>query len=459
MTVPGADPASDEPDAPREARKRGRRVTRRAVLAGAAGAAAATVLGGAGRGCAGPDRRTQVAVVWSGHELAMFREVLRGYPEPVEVISVGDDIDALVRARQRGGTSPDVAILPRPGLVRGYVERGWLAPMRPHIRARFPTTWNALLRLDGEVYGAWVKAAVQSLFWYLPSLVDGLPATWDGLVTQVRRRAAGTGTGTITGAAAPLAVGAADGWTLTNWLNNMLALTVPPGSAVDEELAAGEPRWHDPAVREALAQLARVWSTPGAFPGGGERALVTQFDASVVQVTSGEAAMLCGGDFVASFAEGFPPEPPDGGLGWFRFPGQQPGGESAVVGGDAAVVLHDSPAGHDLVEWLTRPGAFRPWLDSGGYLTPSDSVQIGDYPEGRTRELARDIRQPQVRFGLTDRLPGTVNGRDGFGSWLVVQDFFGQVSESAPDVEAAVDRATDRLNAAVVAAREDLADA
>jgi Bacterial extracellular solute-binding protein len=428
-----------------------RRVTRRAVLTGAAGAAAATVLGAAGRGCA--DRRTQVAVVWSGHELALFRRVLQDYPGSVEVISVGDDIDALIRARQRGGTSPDVAILPRPGLIRGYVERGWLAPMRPHIRSRFPTSWNALLRIGGEVYGAWMKAAVQSLFWYLPSLVEEPPATWEDLVTQVRRRAGSAGGG----AAAPLAVGAADGWTLTNWLNNMLALTVPPGSAVDEALAVGEPRWHDPAVREAFAQLARVWSTPGAFPGGGRRALVTQFDASVVQVTSGDAAMMCGGDFVASFAERIPPDPPDRSLDWFRFPALR-GGGPVVVGGDAAVVLHDSAAGHALVEWLTRPGAFRPWLDAGGYLTPCDSVLIGDYPEGRTRELARDIRQ-EFRFDLTDRLPGTVNGRDGFGSWLVMQDFFAQVSEPSPDVEAAIDRATDRLNAAVVTAREDLADA
>ena len=106
-------------------------VTRRAVVTGAAGAAAAAMLGAAGRGCAGPDGRTQVAVVWSGHELALFRRVLRGYPREVEVISVGDDIDALIRARQRAGTSPDVAILPRPGLIRGYGMAGALGPARP----------------------------------------------------------------------------------------------------------------------------------------------------------------------------------------------------------------------------------------------------------------------------------------------------------------------------------------
>jgi ABC-type glycerol-3-phosphate transport system substrate-binding protein len=426
------------------------RLTRRAVLRGAAGAAAATVLGGAGSGCAGSGGRTQVAVVWTGHELAMFRRVLRDYPEPIDVISAGDDIDALVRARQRAGTSPDVAIVPRPGLIRGYVERGWLAPIQARVKARFPPTWNDQLRVDGEVFGAWVKSAHKSLFWYLPSLLSGPPSTWDELVAYVGERAAASGP-------APLAIGAADGWALTDWLDNLLAATVPARSGLDHDLAAGEPRWGHAAVREAFAEVARVWSVPGAFPGGGRRALVTQFDASVIEVTGGEAVMMGGADFVTGFAEQFPPEPPDRGLGWFRFPPVD-GTQRVVVGGDAAVVLHDSPAGHRLVEWLTRPGAFDPWLEAGGYLTPSDSAAMADYPPGFTRELAQDIRQPSVRFDLSDQLPGTASGRDGVGSWLVLQDFFADVTAPSPDVGAAIDRAVGRLDEAVVAAREVLAD-
>jgi ABC-type glycerol-3-phosphate transport system substrate-binding protein len=404
-------------------------------------------------GCAGG--RTQVAVVWTGHELAMFRRVLDDYRESVEVISAGDDIDALIRARQRSGTSPDVAILTRPGLIRGYVDRGWLAPMRSPIVARGSARWNQLLRFgaDRHLYGAWVKAAQKSLFWYRPSLLDrDPPDTWDALVAYVVDQAAGPGP-------APLAIGAADGWVATDWLDNLIAAIVPVG--IEDDLARGEPRWGERPVREAFEQLARVWSVPGAFPGGGRRALLTQFDASVIQVTEGEAVMTCEADFVAGFADRFPPNDGDGGddgdIEWFPFPAvdREP---PVVVGGDAAVVLHDSPAGHELVEWLTRAGSFRPWLDEGGYMTPNLSVTLGDYPPGDVRRLAEDVRSDDVRFDLSDRLPGSASGRDGGGSWLVLQDFFSDVARPHPDVGAAIDRAVGRLDEAVVAAREDQAD-
>jgi hypothetical protein len=437
-------------------------LTRRDLLRGAASTLAATgVAGGLATGaatlsgCAGIGGRTQVAVVWTGHELAMFRRVLEGYPEPVEVISAGDDIDALVRARQRSGTSPDVAILTRPGLIEGYVDRGWLAPMRSPIAARCSSRWNQLLRFGGDrhLYGAWVKAAHKSLFWYRPSLLDrDPPDTWDALVSYVVDQAAGSGP-------APLAIGAADGWVATDWLDNLIAAIVPVG--LEDDLARGEPRWGERPVREAFEHLARVWSVPGAFPGGGRRALLTQFDASVIQVTEGEAVMTCEADFVEGFADRFPPNDGDGGGGddieWFPFPAvdREP---PVVVGGDAAVVLHDSPAGHELVEWLTRGGSFRPWLDEGGYMTPNLSVGLGDYPPGDVRRLAEDVRSDDVRFDLSDRLPGSASGRDGGGSWLVLQDFFSDVARPHPDVDAAIDRAVGRLDESVVAAREDEAD-
>lgn len=85
------------------------RLRRRTLLrAAAAGAAAATA------GCAGGGRGVQVAVVWSGGELAPFRAVVARYGSPVHVVSAGNDIDAFLRARQLAGTSPDVAILPGP---------------------------------------------------------------------------------------------------------------------------------------------------------------------------------------------------------------------------------------------------------------------------------------------------------------------------------------------------------
>ena len=202
---------------------------------------------------------------------------------------------------------------------------------------------------------------------------------------------------------------------LTDWLENLLAaLDDDPESNLHEDLAAGQPRWGAAVVREAFGELARVWSVPGAFPGGGRRALLTQFDASVIQVTDREAVMTCEGDFVADVAGRFPPEGDPEGLVTFGFPAvgdRQP----VVVGGDAAVVLHDSPAGHELVEWLTRPESFRPWLQDGGFLSPNGQVTADDYPPGFTRSLVPEIQSPDPALRPLRPAPGRVQraGRRG----------------------------------------------
>src|SRR5262249_55617327 len=137
------------------------------------------------------------------------------------------------------------------------------------------------------------------------------PGTWDDLKELVCRLAK-------SGATAPLAIGAADGWVLTDWLENLLiALT---SDCEDAGLVSGEVHWGIPPVRPALALLPTVWSVPGAFPDGPGRALLTQQEESVVQVVAERrAAMVFEGDFVAAVANRFRPAgaPP---LSRFRFP-------------------------------------------------------------------------------------------------------------------------------------------
>jgi ABC-type glycerol-3-phosphate transport system substrate-binding protein len=428
--------------------------TRRAVLRTAAAGALAGLAGTVGTaglaGCTGTGRGTgavEVAVVWSGGELAEFRRVVRDYPGRVEVVSARDDIDALLSARHQAGALPDVAILSRPGLVASYAGRGWLEPLPDRLAGRFPDPWADLLRVGGTLFGAWVKAAHKSLFWYLPSLLPDPPSTWGGLVDAVR--AIGE-----PGGPAPLSIGAADGWVLTDWLENLLA-SLDEGDLY-RRLAAAEPAWQSGPVRVALDELARVWGTSGAFPGGGRRALLTQFDESVIQVVSGrQAVMVFEADFVSAVEEQF--HPPHGAepLRTFRFPalGRQ---VPLIVGGDAAVVLRGSRAGQDFVDWLTGPDAFRPWIDSGGYLSPNLTIPDTHYPAGRARELAGEIREPSggLRFDLSDQLPGRLSGQT---FWTILQDFFASVSGRASARSDAVDGTVRRLDQAVRRYRRDAA--
>ncbi|RQW98355.1 extracellular solute-binding protein [Micromonospora inaquosa] len=412
------------------------RARRRTLLRAAAAGATALAAG-----CSGGTRSVQVAVVWSTSELDRFREVVAGYPAPVQVVSAGNDIDAFLRARHLAGTSPDVAILPRPGLVTEYAERGWLSPVRASTGYAVPAELGELLTAEGQRYGVWVKAAHKSLVWHLPSMLPVQPVDWDALVRRTQELAA---LARRDGGPAPLAIGAADGWVLTDWFENVLADVAPESY---NALARPDADWQGRPVREALDRLAGLWSINGAFVGGGRRALLTQYEESVIQVVhTRRAVMLVGADFTADVANPFRrgSEAPV----TFRFPGTQPGGGPLIVGGDAAVAFADARGGVELVEWLTRADSFQPWLRAGGYLSPNTNVTIGSYRDGVGQRLAMEMRAPgTLRFDLSDQLPGAFTGSDGVGIWRIMQGFFADVTDGVRASEA-IRRVTGLLAAA-----------
>ncbi|TDC77900.1 extracellular solute-binding protein [Micromonospora sp. KC606] len=417
------------------------RLGRRTLLRAAAAATAT-----AATACSGGERSVQVAVVWSGAELGRFREVVAGYGAPVRVVSAGNDIDAFLRARHLAGTSPDVAILPRSGLVVEYAQRGWLSELSPAASYAVPPGMADLLAADRRRYGVWVKAAHKSLFWYFRSMLPEPPATWDHLVAITRRLGARARAGI---APAPLAVGAADGWVLTDWFENVLADVTAPGYY--EALARGEADWQSRPVRTALDRLAELWSIDGAFPGGPRRALLTQYEESVIQVVHHRrATMVFEGDFVDDVSTRFRrgPERPS----TFRFPGARVADRPLILGGDAAVAFAGSTRGVELVRWLSDGAAFQPWLRAGGYLSPNVTVPLESYRDPVRRSLAAELRTAEsVRFDLSDRLPGPFTGSDGVGIWRIMQDFFADVTDGVAAAEA-VRRATGQLAAAARAA-------
>ncbi|MFI6783413.1 hypothetical protein [Micromonospora sp. NPDC050276] len=412
------------------------RASRRTLLRAAAAGATALATG-----CSGGARSVQVAVVWSTSELDRFRDVVAGYPAPVQVVSAGNDIDAFLRARHLAGTSPDVAILPRPGLVTEYAQRGWLSPVRPSTGYAVPSGLGELLTAEEQRYGVWVKAAHKSLVWHLPSMLAAQPANWDALVQRTKELGARA---RRDGGPAPLAIGAADGWVLTDWFENVLADVAPESY---HTLAQPGADWQGQPVREALDRLAGLWSIDGAFVGGGRRALLTQYEEAVIQVVhTRRAVMLLGADFTADVVGPFQrgPEAPV----TFRFPGTRSGGGPLIVGGDAAVAFADARGGVELVEWLTRAESFQPWLREGGYLSPNTNVSISSYKDGVAQGLAMEMRAPgTLRFDLSDQLPGAFTGSDGVGIWRIMQGFFADVTDGVRASEA-IRRATGLLAAA-----------
>jgi alpha-glucoside transport system substrate-binding protein len=371
--------------------------------------------------CGGPARGIRVAVGWSGWELTQFRRVLSRFPErgtwSVSVQSAGNDLNALVRNRVARTAAPDVALVQQPRMVRNDPELFASLDPGPGI----PADWANLLVSGGRSHGTWFKAAHKSVVWYRPDRMIGEPPRdWDAWVAMCRAMAAR--------GHPPLAIGAADGWALTDWFENVL-LSIDP--ATYQRLAGGASLWGHASVLEALRRVGDVWAIRGAFPGGPRRALLTQFDGALVEVfRHGRAAMVAGADFYYPIIERYGSSP----ARWFRFPAvDRP---PLIVAGDAAVLLRDSEGGHALIRWLADPAAAGIWAREGGLL--SVNPRVTGYP-GNLSTLAAEIRERPV-FDLSDQLGGRLAGADGRGTWQIFQDFFTEVAVRGTPPEAAARR-------------------
>ncbi|MEV0843222.1 ABC transporter substrate-binding protein [Actinocatenispora sera] len=416
---------------------------RRTLLA--AGAAAATV---PLTGCTSAGHGLEVVCAWGGPELAAFRKVLAGFTARTGhsvriVVANGNGVDAMLSARLAAGNRPDVAVFSEPSLITRYAKDGHLVVLPDAYVAGLPDYWSSLAGVDGTLYGCWLKIAHKSLFWYRQSelfpsadgnpLLARTPSTWTELVDLVHHWP-------VPGQA-PLAIGAADGWVLTDWFENVLASlnsNDQTGNAYDA-LVSPHATWDVELVRDALRNLGDLWALPHALPYGGARALLTPFDASVAQVFGEHrAGLLFEGDFVAPIVKGLHP---DDEPSYFPFPPVQDRRRPQIVGGDLAVLLRRSGPGLRLMKYLTTRAAATPWVQAGFLVAPYlDNLRI-EYPR-RLRRLAREINDPraEIRFDLSDQLTGTLIGDDGKGSWLILSDFFRAVTGGRP-IERAVDEA------------------
>src|SRR5262245_47370176 len=94
-------------------------------------------------------RTLEVIATWSGAEQANFRAVLdeseRRTHATVHYTSGGNDIAVIVNSRLAGGSPPDIAFLPQPGVVAELAHRGVLKPItgaaEQAVRLNYSDAW------------------------------------------------------------------------------------------------------------------------------------------------------------------------------------------------------------------------------------------------------------------------------------------------------------------------------
>ena len=371
----------------------------------------------------------EVAAVWTGAEQDNFMKVMDEFKKrtgaKVNFVPTGNNTSTFLGTKIQGGQPPDVAFLPQVGVLHQFADKGWLKPLGPDAKAQleknFSKGWVDLGAWKGKQYGVYAKAANKSLVWYNTKAFEAAgittpPKTWKDFLSTAQ---------TLSDAGSPaVSIGGADGWTLTDWFENVYLSQAGPQKY--DELAAHKIKWTDPSVKDALTTLAQLWGKNDLIAGGTKGALNTEFPKSVTQTFSGNtpAAMVFEGDFVAANINGDTKAKLGTDAKVFPFPAV--GSQAPVVsGGDVAVALKDNKGAQALLTFLASTDAAEIWAAQGGILSPNKEMDQSKYKDAITAQIAKQLLAAgdNFRFDMSDQAPAAFGGTAGIGEWKDLQDF------------------------------------
>jgi len=378
---------------------------------------------GTGEGGDVPEGDGEIIVtsLWGGTEEEAFVAVLDAFEEATGIVATYEpnrtDYATVLRSRIQGGNPPDVAIIPGIGTLRSLARDESLISIadlglnQADFEGNYAPGILDVGVVDDELYGIMVKLNSKATIFYSPERFAEMsvePAeTWDDLMalTESIKDAGST----------PWALGAQDGWTLTDWFEIMYLKM--HGTDAYDTLFSADGDWTDATVQATIDKMLELL-TEDNIDGGVDGSLATLFVAAIGKVfsTSPSAELYYGGGFVGGIATGSDVNPalagqegPDGAINWFGFPTIDGNGEGLVTyGGDVmAALVRDSDVA-EFMEYLTTAEAGNVWAAGGTIISPIKGVDTSVYPTILIQNEAEQVTSATaVRFDGSDLLPGT----------------------------------------------------
>ena len=389
----------------------------------AAGITATAGYGGKARHSA---KSIEVLSLWGGSEKDAFIKVTDAFTKNTGIdvkYTTARNFVPELRTRLAAGDPPDVAIIPRPGVLADFANQGSVKELtklglsKAYLSARYSPAWISLGTVAGKIYGVAAKANSKSVVWYRPDVFKKYklkPAkTWAQLLAITKTLKAKGHT--------PWAQGAGPGssWTLTDWFENIYARTAGP--AKYQKLFTGKGSFSDGSVKTALKDMLQILNGRYLY-GGVQGALGTGFVDGIGQVfgTNPHADLYMEGGFVGGIAT----QQVNTGLvvgktiNSFPFPTINPKYDSPLVGGgDLACAFKDSPEVRQFLKYISSPQAGTIWVSTGAIVSPNKQVKAGAYPNLLVRKEAAQVAGAKVfRFDGSDLLPGSLG--DDWGATL-----------------------------------------
>lgn len=329
-----------------------------------------------------------------------------------------DGIDKLIKTKIQAGDTPDIALLPQPGVVASVVELGAAFPLDDVLdTAELESSMVAGAldagEVDGELYGLLTSMNVKSLIFYPKKAFEEAgyeaPQSLDDLTALADQIKSDGGTPWCL----TMESGDATGWVATDWMEDLVMRY--GGVEAYNQWVSHEIPFTDPVVKEAAAYFEDVALTEGNVLGGQQAITATAFtEAAKPMFDEGKPGcwLLKQGSFFVG--PDFLPEDVfanlDEELGVMGFPPAETGGENPVLGGgDLAVLMSDSEDAKTAMNLLATADIGDEAAPVSSFISPFKDFDASLYPSETTRTIAKVAYDSTAfLFDGSDSMPAEV---------------------------------------------------
>lgn len=355
----------------------------------------------------------------------------------IKVEYTGDkSFEGNIVTKVTGGSAPDIAIVPQPGLLKTLIDTGEVKEgskaVSDNVDKYWSEAWKSYGSLDGTFYAAPMLANVKGYVWYSPkSFAEWgveIPKTWDDLLALTKTIQEKTGKAPW---CAGFASDAASGWPGTDWIEDLVLRQSGPD--VYDKWVAGEVKFTDKPIKDAFDALGKILLDPKYVNAGfGDVKSInsTAFGDVAAKVADDtcpmthQASFLSANLLTAKTKDGNTPTiAPDGDVYAFVLPGMTEGETSIEGGGEFVTVFSDNEAVQKVAEYMSTPE----WADARVKLGGVISANSGADPSLASSEFlteAMELLQNKdtvFRFDASDLMPATVGSGSfwkGMVNWI-----------------------------------------
>ncbi len=361
---------------------------------------------------------------FGGSELDALNQSLNAFTDQTGILVTVEsnrDSTAVLRVRVASGSPPDVALIPRPGLLAEFAHAGNLKALvnadgsaglidNSVLTDNYAQGIIDLGKVDGAVYGILAKANSKSTIWYKPASFKDLgvevPTTWDELLAIQQKY--------VDAGKTPWSIGGSDGWTLTDWFENIYVRLNGPEKYM-QLFVTHEIPWTDESVVNTMAAFRKIVDPADKnLAGGAEGTLSTGFieASNIVFRPDAGAEMYYEGGFMGGIIAGnFPDLKPIDDFSAFLFPAASDEyGAPVVGGGDLLAAFADRPEVAELVKWMAGVDGNTLWAKTGAIVSPNKNVDLSVYSPLAALDAGQVANASTFVFDGSDLAPSAVGG-------------------------------------------------